>query len=347
MQFNKVCLHIFRNLKYGGCQTLALSIIENSSDLKHIVVYLNDDDEMLNDFQNKVECVSYIDQKKGASLVSKYINELIFQYRVTTVISWFYPYTLRLNIESKCIINHVGMACLPFNKIQFYKNFINYIMYRSKIKNQITVFASNHIKKTFEKYIYPNINSYTIYNGVAINKYNISVCKKKNSIIMIGRLDGSKDFDTYIKLSNDSRFIDCQFYIAGDGSDRVRLSQLNDRLGGKVQFLGTVKNIPDILSWIDISIFLNKNIEGFGNVLIEAMASNCIVISNNLGASKEIITNESDGFLVNNYHELSNKLLEIIELKIRKNEVLNMSLKKVKNKFDINHTVNKYMDLLK
>ena len=342
----KVCLHIFRNLKMGGCQTLALSIIQSNNRLKHVIVYLNDDVELLDAFNDSADTVHFIDQKKGKAVVSEQLNEIMKRYSVNCVISWFYPYTLRLEINSKKVINHIGMAALPLRNLQFYKNIANYLFYRRKIKSQTSVFASEHIKNTFSKYFYPSSSSHVIHNGIPTLKYKNNIRKKENIVTMVGRLDGSKDFDSFIKLANESCFDNLKFFIAGCGDDSSRLKELNKKCGGNAVFLGLVEDVPELLSRTKVSIFLNKPIEGFGNVIIESMASGCIVISNNIGASKEIIIDNISGFLVEDYSELKAVLYRTVASEFDANELTIEAKNKVDSAFDIKITANKYLELM-
>lgn len=134
---------------------------------------------------------------------------------------------------------------------------------------------------------------------------------------MVGRLDGSKDFDSFIKLASVIKQENkAEFYIAGIGNDIKRLEALNKNFGFPVSFLGNISDIHKKLHNYDVMVFLNKPIEGFGNVLVEAMLSGLLVISNDIGASKEIIKHNNTGLLASDFDSLVSIVFDIINNKI-------------------------------
>lgn len=314
-------IHLFRNLKFGGCQTLALSIVTSSdTTINHYALYLNeedhDDESMKLDFQSYFKEVIFIDQKSySKSEIVNEINSLITQFNIAKMVSWFYPYSLKLNIGCE-IVHHAGMAALPKFTKQWFKNNIVFTLYSKIRKNDTVVYASEHILKSHhDNYFFLPKNKCVIYNGVDDSKFHFFERHRPvRKFIMIGRLDGSKDFDSYIKVANAvSSKYPVSFSIAGDGIDRERLEKINNSLEGAVSFLGTVKNLQISMSEYDSLIFLNKPVEGFGNVIVEAMLSGLLVVSNNLGASKEIISNGFSGILVDNIDELERVIVSVIE----------------------------------
>ncbi|MGD6735129.1 glycosyltransferase [Photobacterium leiognathi subsp. mandapamensis] len=344
-------VHIFRNLKYGGCQSLALSIMKNmGNDIRHVVVYLNEDDNTescRSEFEKYTDKLLFVSQKDlSLNNVRSYILSL--KTDKTVFLSWFYPYSLKLNL-GKNAIHHAGMAALPFFSLQWLKNNIVFLLSRVTKKNGgKVIYASEHIKKSHkEKYILTPSNSSVIYNGISkeLFKHRVSSSKKIKKVIMVGRLDGSKDFDSYIRLASIFNDRGLLFYIAGDGADRTRLEYLNDELNANVCFLGTVKDLHESLSSYDLMIFLNKNIEGFGNVIVESMLSKVLVISNNIGASPEIISNGKTGFLSNNFHSLVDILDSVINMqKEDYDRVVNAAFIDASNRFSAKLCSKSYLE---
>ena len=97
------------------------------------------------------------------------------------------------------------------------------------------------------------------------------------------------------------RFPDVELVIVGDGSERTALELLvrEKSLHGKVIFKGSVAphKVPAFL--MTGSVFVCPSLaEGFGIVILEAMASGCAVIATNVGGIPDIITDGADGLLV-------------------------------------------------
>lgn len=88
-------------------------------------------------------------------------------------------------------------------------------------------------------------------------------------------------------------------WILGDGVERVALEQLAATSGvaSLVRFLGFQKNPWRFIARADVFV-LTSTYEGFGNVLIEAMACGTPVVATRSPGTIEIIEHESNGLLV-------------------------------------------------
>lgn len=142
-----------------------------------------------------------------------------------------------------------------------------------------------------------------IYNGVDTNAFSP---KKRASaadvlrIIYVGRLEKVKGIQNILKGLSELKEIKYHFNIVGDGSYRNNLEQLTEKLNisGRVSFLGTRRDIPELLCHSDVFVHLPDCEEGFGITVIEAMAAGKIVIVNDHGALPEIVTDGVNGFVV-------------------------------------------------
>ncbi|EGQ7822954.1 glycosyltransferase family 4 protein [Vibrio parahaemolyticus] len=348
-------IHIFRNLKYGGCQTLSLSIIKSPNvQCKHHIIYLNEEScdtaSMKKEFLDSCESIHYIDQcKYSLTEVSFFIQEIVNSLSDVKIVSWFYPFSLKLNIEQP-IYHHAGMAALPIFDIQWLKNNLVHLLFCNRRKNDVVIYASDHIKNTHNrKYIINPIHSLVVYNGVDLDRFRfVHRDRPIKKFIMVGRLDGSKDFDSFIELAKaiKSSYHDIEFSIAGDGEDRARLEKLNVAFENPVRFLGMVSNIPDVLVDYDCLVFLNKVVEGFGNVIVESMLSGLVVVTNNLGASKEIIEHEKSGFLVDSTFHLNQVISNLICGHYNVSKLTNSARDRAENLFSNERCAKSYLSIL-
>jgi glycosyltransferase involved in cell wall biosynthesis len=82
--------------------------------------------------------------------------------------------------------------------------------------------------------------------------------------------------------------------LAGDGPYREELAEMTRRLGceNAVRFLGTRHDIPELLQLCDLAVFPSFR-EGFGLVLLEAMAAAKPVLASRLKVFEEIVTETS------------------------------------------------------
>jgi glycosyltransferase involved in cell wall biosynthesis len=346
----KKILHIFRNLKYGGNQALALNIIKYSSlEYKHSILSFQDDLEMKKEFEELGCDIRVIEQKETnfSEFKNKY-TQFMIDNDFDTAVTWFYPYILRLELDGVNFVHHIGTAPVFKFSLLWLKSFILVNMYKKS--NGKFIFASNHIAKQNKKVYGINFkNSSIVLNGIDTSRFKSkSTYTKRDKFIitMVGRLDGSKDFDTLIKIAPIlAKDIDnLTINIVGDGDDRVRLENLSKEHNSNsiIKFLGRRSDVDDILHDSDIFVFLNKFLEGFGLVIVEAMSTGLPVVSYNIGANSEIIDDGIDGYLVNSKDELIEKILKLYNSEDLMKRIGQNGYKKAKAKFDVRDMVKEY-----
>ncbi len=150
-----------------------------------------------------------------------------------------------------------------------------------------------------------------IYNGINIDEVKQLAAelpdhcyfnpKTRPVIVAAGRLVNQKDFSTLLRaFARVIDKVDCRLLILGEGPERENLRRLSRELGiaDKVELPGFQPNPFSFFSRSDLFV-LSSFWEGFGNVLIEAMACGTAVISTDcpFGPS-EIIRNGKGGLLV-------------------------------------------------
>ena len=124
----------------------------------------------------------------------------------------------------------------------------------------------------------------------------------KKTVLFVGRLAEKKGVTYLIEAM---KYVDnAILYIVGKGNLEDELRKQAEELGDKVMFLGakTHDELPEIYASADV--FVAPSItakdgdkEGFGLVIIEAMASGVPVVASRSGGIVDIITNGSNGLL--------------------------------------------------
>jgi glycosyltransferase involved in cell wall biosynthesis len=135
----------------------------------------------------------------------------------------------------------------------------------------------------------------------------------KQYILAAGRLHNQKGFDLLINafgIIKDS--ISSDLYIVGEGKLRKKLEQQIEEknLIDRVHLLGFRDDIHALMKSANCFV-LSSRYEGFGNVIVEAMACECPVISFDCEyGPSEIIRHNVDGLLVptKNIAELANSI---------------------------------------
>jgi glycosyltransferase involved in cell wall biosynthesis len=100
-------------------------------------------------------------------------------------------------------------------------------------------------------------------------------------VLGVGRLVPQKDFATLLRAFARVRTrTDARLVILGEGRERAHLEQLADELGiaDHVDLPGSDPNPPACMARASVFV-LSSAWEGFGNVLVEALATGCPVVS--------------------------------------------------------------------
>jgi glycosyltransferase involved in cell wall biosynthesis len=123
---------------------------------------------------------------------------------------------------------------------------------------------------------------------------------KELVIASAGRLSFEKDYATllhaFARVSLDRA---CRLVIYGEGSMRKELESLAANLGisHQVRFPGFISNLREALRQADVFV-LSSRWEGFGNVLVEALACGCMVVSTDCPSGpREILAGDKYGLL--------------------------------------------------
>ena len=215
--------------------------------------------------------------------------------------------------------------------------------------------------------------TFVIYNGTDLQRFNKNIdfdkqnFLKQNSIssnrIIIGniaRLDRLKNqkllIEVAFKLIPD--FKDkIHFIIVGDETDsksgKNYKNELKDyikekELDNHFSIFEFSKEVEKFFSIIDIFV-LTTTKESFGLVLLEAMAMGKPVIASNRGGPPEIIDKGVNGFLFDpdNNEELVTQLTKLISDEELRISMGKKSVEIVKNKFDLDKSVNEQLEIFK
>jgi glycosyltransferase involved in cell wall biosynthesis len=167
--------------------------------------------------------------------------------------------------------------------------------------------ASSAVKEYFQSMGVENIA--VIPNGIDINRFeglnrqearNKLGLNNEFAIMTVARLEKRKGLEFLIKALPELNFPFVCLLI-GDGEERDNLKDLSKKLGvgDKVRFLGQIgnKEIPGYLVAADCFILPSLE-EGFGIVILEAMAAGLPVIGSDIGGIKDIIEDGRTGLLV-------------------------------------------------
>jgi glycosyltransferase involved in cell wall biosynthesis len=164
-------------------------------------------------------------------------------------------------------------------------------------------------------------------------------------ILSVGRLTEEKNFSLLIRaFANVRNKYNVRLLILGEGKLREQLTALASKLGVEKDFCmpGFVENPYAYMSRASLFV-MSSDYEGFGNVLVEAMACGTPIISTNCpGGPAEILENGLWGELVP-VGDLKTLTSSIINTFNKKNHLNNS--KRV-NDFDIDMKIQEYVKIM-
>jgi glycosyltransferase involved in cell wall biosynthesis len=183
------------------------------------------------------------------------------------------------------------------------------------------VCISEGVKDSMNHWL-PEIGSklITIPNGVNIDDFDIASRPDQNSecpiIISVGRLQKMKNYQVAINACALLKDLNFEYHILGDGVEKPALRKLIEEKGlaNKVKLLGFQSSVAKHLSQSNIFL-LTSQWEGFGLVVVEAMASGLPVVVSDVPGVREIVgQDQKSGFLVdpNDPARIAEKLRSLI-----------------------------------
>ena len=221
------------------------------------------------------------------------------------------------------------------------------------------IFVSRHAWDTFG-YPVPAARGTIVYDGIEVCPHDrraarqrllaeLSLPSDAKIVGMVGRLAPQKDHATFIRAAARVVAVDptVRFLVVGDHTDtdaaRQHYRMLADlveerRVTGHVIFTGFRNDIPELLSGLDVSV-LATNFEGFGLVIVEAMAQGTPVVATDVGGVTEIITDQVTGLLHRpaDDADLAEKVLALLSNKALRERLVEGGRRLVEDRFTSRH----------
>jgi glycosyltransferase involved in cell wall biosynthesis len=191
-----------------------------------------------------------------------------------------------------------------------------------------------------------------IYLGIDLKNFSKPIAapvyvRQADEIILgaAGRLEGVKNHKFLVGVAKKlkERGVPFKLLIAGEGSLKNELMDYVKSLGveNEVAVLGFIDDIASFMTAIDVFV-LSSFSEGFGYVLIEAMAFKKPVIAFDHSSSPEIVIDQQTGFLIakNDAEAFVEKILLLLNDRKLCEQFGANGLKRVEEKFTIEMTSN-------
>lgn len=295
-------LYVITGLGLGGAEKVVCDLADQMVERGHKVkiAYLTGD-ILVNPNSKDVEVI-YLGLNSFASFISASLKykQLIKIFEPDIV----HAHMVHANIFARLnrINNNVPkLICTAHNSNEGGKIRMLAYKYTNVLSDINTNVSKEASKALIDKGAFTKNNLINVYNGIDLNKFNISNISKDNiylghnniDCISIGRFSEQKDYPNLlnaIALLDAKLELPVKFRIAGDGELRLEIENLISKLKIEsiVELLGKREDIPQLLNNSKFFILSSKH-EGLPTVVIEAMACGAFVIATNSGGVAEVM----------------------------------------------------------
>ncbi|KAF5421352.1 MAG: Glycosyltransferase involved in cell wall bisynthesis [Candidatus Methanomarinus sp.] len=188
------------------------------------------------------------------------------------------------------------------------------------LKNVVAVGVTEEVCMEVEKH---GSRTFYIPHAVDTNIFRPSLTKSNKIIVLfIGNLSYRKGILVLLDVIRTTKWgHNTEFWFVGDGHFQQQIKRMENEY--PVKYFGRISDEQKLASiYREANIFvlpsidfINGDIENFGIVLIEAMASGLPVITTDSIGPKSIITNNYDGYVIpqNDKDQLKEKIIYLIE----------------------------------
>jgi glycosyltransferase involved in cell wall biosynthesis len=206
------------------------------------------------------------------------------------------------------------------------------------------------------KYGFDKARTFVVSNAVDLSQYRNIEPRRASGlplrVIFLGRLDDdSKGIFWLPKVFAALDDLDLTLTIAGHGPDRPRLREMCAGMGSRVIFLGSVQpqDVPQVLARHDI-LLMPSRYEGFGLVVIEAMAAGCVPVASRIGGVTDTILRPGeDGFLfpIGDTRAAADLIRRLARDRMTLERMSEAARRNARDRFSIESMASQYVDIFR
>ena len=191
-------------------------------------------------------------------------------------------------------------------------------------------------------------NAYIPSEELGINILKELNLKSKYLVVTVANFRSGKDYPTTVKTAKEvlRHKKDTHFLFVGEGPKRGEIEKMveSEGLGNNIHFLGVRNDVPAILARSAV-MFLPTLYEAQSNVIIEAMFSKCPIVTTNIPANSELLTEGKEGFLLESgdFKEMAERIIYLLQNKKIAKEMRENAYQKAKKIFLLENTIMMYI----
>lgn len=329
-------IHVLTSLNIGGLETLVCNLATVGAcqpEQKICVIIINDTFEvaLLEKLERSGAQVIRLGRKPGNPL-----STLRYAMKLRAVIKVIKPDILHVHNNLGSLMASVATL---FLSIPIVYTLHACRLYPSSPLNRLLkaiawgatdrfIAISNAVKDDFSEGAIRSDQILVVPNGVNLDEYTPrqgGLPPPRNILCVASLKHDIKGQDILVRaislLKKDGYPLQCDF--AGEGGSQEYLQSLAQECGvaDQIRFLGLRNDVPKLLAAADLFVLPSRS-EGFGIVIIEAMASGVPVVVADVDGPREIVKDSRTGlfFKSGSEHDLAEKIKLIIhdsDLRIR------------------------------
>ena len=250
------------------------------------------------------------------------VKDFVALIRIVKILNDIQPDILHTNSSKAGLLGRFAGVICRINKVYhsphghifygYYNRFISHVfILLEKIAAHFTTKILNLTEFGRQDHIHENIakpDKFTVSScGVELEPFLENPARNlfepldySIQIVWAGRIVPIKNLELLLKSAEllQLQKLLISYKIVGDGELMFASKSFVQQKGLRnIEFLGYRTDLPEILAKCDLFILTSLN-EGFGRVLVEAMASGLAIIATKVGGVPEIITDGINGLLI-------------------------------------------------
>lgn len=166
----------------------------------------------------------------------------------------------------------------------------------------------------------------------------------------IGNINKEKGIERFMEVSETliAKSSNFKFIIVGSG---YLIPKIKERAKVNIKhfrFTGYKSSVNSYINSLDFLLMPTNHYEGISLAILESMAMNVCVITNNIGGNKELIQNYVNGIKYNKFSskEISKIIMELVNDQKRLLSIQNEARKRVGKSFDIENASKTFLNYL-
>jgi|688.fasta_scaffold30436_4 glycosyltransferase involved in cell wall biosynthesis len=362
-------LHIITSLNIGGAEIMLQKLIieRKINGYNDSVICLGCRGDIGDKLQKNNVNVHYLHISSSYTLITGFskLNKLIKFYNPSIIQTWLYHADLIGGLIG--FLNKIPVIWnIRQTKFNSYKSIFTILIMRlcaglSYFIPKVIICAAYSSKISHSKYGYNKSIFKVIPNGFLVDespsvekikdlKNELLISDKDIVIGNVGRFHVDKGYEYFIKAASilSDKYQNLKFIMIGNGLDLNNQELINwirfYQLENKFILIGKSEIVSEYLKIFDI-FCLSSISEGFPNVVGEAMLQSKPCVVTNSGDSRFIVGDTGLVAKVKDAIDLSDKLIEMIELDSLERIKLGVKAqKRIKQNFMIDFIVKKYTD---